>query len=352
MRRKAWIAGILLLFGAGLLAAGCFGKQPAPKPLPGAPGQTTGQRLVIGYYENPWPGTPDRTGSFPSMKTFAQNMNVVVPFWYRAKNDGTLETHESELVLNTARQMGLKIYPLITNKSGATDAVLGDAAVRSKVIENIAKIIQERNYDGVNIDFELLPPKHRDNLTAFMAELYPKIHAMGKVVIISVFPQVEMTPDVAGAYDYAALSQHTDYLQIMTYDHHWSTSPPGPIASIDWYEKNIKYAIENGGGPGKIIVGIGVYGYDWVTGKDAETITYADATVRADKNGQKILFDTASQSPHFKYGDGHEVWFENAQSISAKLDVIAKYNPAGVAVWRLGQEQPEVWSLITQKFPR
>lgn len=32
----------------------------------------------------------------------------------------------------------------------------------------------------------------------------------------------------------------------MTYDYHWSTSPkPGSIAPIDWYEKNIKYAIDN-----------------------------------------------------------------------------------------------------------
>ncbi len=345
-----------------LLAGGCMNK-PAPKPLQDMPKDLNNQatppatmmpaRMVIGYYENPYPGTPDQTGSFPSMKTFANSMTGVGPFWYRATTEGTLETKESQIVYDTAKQLGLKIFPLITNKTGATDAVLGDPAVRTKVIDNIAKIVSEKPYDGVNIDFELLPPQQRDNLTEFMAELYNKIHPLNKLVIISVFPQVDVSPDVSGAYNYAELAKNSDFLQIMTYDHHWSTSPPGPIAAIDWYEKNIQYAINECGGPQKVIIGIGAYGYDWPSSGSGtgETIKYADAIVQAEKNGVKINYDEQSQSPWFKYKD-REVWFENAQSISAKLDVIAKYNPAGIAVWRLGQEQPEIWNLIDQKFPK
>lgn len=89
------------------------------------------------------------------------------------------------------------MYPLITNKTGSTDAVLGDAAIRSVVIDNIVKLVKEKQYDGANIDL-LLPPKQRDNLTAFMAELYPKMKAMNKTLIISVFPQVDVAEDVSG----------------------------------------------------------------------------------------------------------------------------------------------------------
>ncbi|CUH95751.1 putative secreted protein [Propionispora sp. 2/2-37] len=335
-----------------MLSGGCGGqKSPAPKLLPSVPNLNIPARLIIGYYENPWPGTPDKTGSFPSMKTHANSMTGVGPFWYRATQDGTLEARDSQLVYDTARNSGLKIIPLITNKSGATEAVLGDAAIRSKVIDNIVKLAQEKQYDGINIDFELLPPAQRENLTAFVAELYPKLKALNKLLIISVFPQVDVAEDVSGAYDYPELAKNADYLQIMTYDHHWSTSPPGPIAPIEWYEKNIKYAIEQCGGPNKVLIGLGAYGYDWAPDKDGETVTYADAIVRAEQNGAKIMFDEASKSPYFKY-DNHEVWFENADSTSAKLDIIAKYNPAGIAIWRLGQEQPDIWPLIDQKFPK
>jgi spore germination protein len=343
------------------LAGGCS-NSPAPKPLPGMPDSTDNpgvngagkimmpSRMIIGYYENPWPGTPDKTGSFPSMKSFAKSMTGVGPFWYKATKDGSIETKDSQIVYDTARDLKLKMYPLITNKTGSTEELLGNPEVRSKAIDNIVKLVQEKQYDGINIDFELLPPAQRDNLTSFMAELYPKMQGINKAVIISVFPQVDVAEDVSGAYNYPELAKNADFLQIMTYDHHWSTSKPGPIAPIDWYEKNIKYAIDNCGGPQKVIIGVGLYGYDWV-GKEGETITYVDAIVRAEQHEAKIMYDETVQAPHFSYKD-HEVWFENDKSIAAKLDIIAKYNPAGIALWRLGQEQPEVWPLIDSKFPK
>ena len=364
MRYSKSLTSILLIFFV-ITAIGFLGgcsKKPAPKPLsdmlgsqekpaPGVPGNVVmPPRMVLGYYENPWPGTSDNTGSFPSMKTYAKSMTGVGPFWYRATKDGSLETKDSQEVYDAAKGLGLKMYPLITNKTGATDAVLGDAATRSKVIDNIVKLVQEKQYDGINIDFELLPPKQRDNLTAFMAELYPKMQAINKTLIISVFPQVDVAKDVSGAYNYPELAKNTDFQQIMTYDNHWSTSAPGAIAPIDWYEKNIKYAIDNCGGPHKVIIGVSAYGYDWV-GKKGETITYVDAITRAEQNGAKITYDDAAQAPHFKYNN-HEVWFENDKSTAAKLDIVAKYNPAGIALWRLGQEQPEIWPLVDSKFPK
>ncbi|MDT8902988.1 glycosyl hydrolase family 18 protein [Anaeroselena agilis] len=343
---------LLILVAVAAAAAGGCMKKPAPKPLPGTPGAVTKPpRMVIGYYENPWPGTPEKTGSFPSMKTFAKSMSAVGPFWYKATPSGTLETKESQQVYDTARSLGLKMYPLVTNKTGSTDAVLGDPAIRSKAIGNIVKIVQERNYDGINIDFELLPPKHRDNLTAFMAELYPKMKAINKTLIISVFPKVDVAEDVSGAYNYAELAKNADFLQIMLYDKHWETSEPGAIAPLGWYEKNLQYAIDNSGGAHKIIAGVGAYGYDWQKGGKGDTITYANAIVKAEQKGAKIMYDETAQAPHFTYGD-HEVWFEDKRSTAAKLDIVAKYNPAGIAVWRLGQEQPEIWQLIDQKFPK
>lgn len=340
--------GVLFLCLLAQFMIGCSRAKDAPN----GGSADKKPRLVIGYYENPWPGTPDRTGSYPSMKAHGKSMTGVGPFWYKATSDGTLEARDSQLVYDSARQLGLAIFPLVTNKTGATEAVLGDSRIRSLVTDNIVKLTQEKQYDGINIDFELLPPTQKDNLTAFMRELYPKMKAANKTLIISVFPKVDVGEDVSGAYDYKELAQSADYLQIMTYDNHWATSEPGPLAPLAWYEKNLQYAIEECGGPEKVLVGLGAYGYDWSQDKkEAETLTYADAIVRAEQNQAKITFDTDSQSPHFSYGR-HTVWFENAESTTAKLDVIAKHKPAGIAVWRLGQEQPEIWDLIEKKFSK
>ena len=76
-----------------------------------------------------------------------------------------------------------------------------------------------------------------------------------------------------------------------------------------------------------------------------------DSLATAEKAGAEIRFDETDKAPYFIY-DGHEVWFEDERSMNAKMDVIAKYNPAGIALWRLGQEQPEIWNVVTAKFPK
>lgn len=309
------------------------------------------EQIILGYYENPWAGTSEITGSFPSLREYGKNLSAIGPFWYKVGNDGSLDTKDSQEVIDAARKMGLKIYPLVTNKREATENILGNPTVRSKAVDNLVKMVKEKKYDGINIDFELLPPKQRDNLTAFMAELYPRMKAMNKTVVISVFPQIDVHEDVSGAYDYPKLAQNADYLQIMTYDNHWSTSAPGAIAPIDWYEKNIQYAIEQCGTPDKVLVGVSAYGYDWDANNKGETITYPDATVLAVQKGAEIKYDETVQAPYFKYDD-HEVWFEDARSVAAKLNVVAKYNVAGIAIWRLGQESPEIWGKVNEIFPK
>ena len=355
----AMLVLVIFLSSSVVLLGGCGSMQkPAPKqmnnPGGGASGNQPGMmpaRMVIGYYENPWPGTPEQTGSFPSMRTFAKSMSHVAPFWYKATIDGTLETKESQTVYDTAKQLGLKMFPLITYKTGAIDTVLSNQTIRTKTIDNIVKVVKEKPYDGVNIDFELLKPEQEQNLIAFMAELYPKLKKLNKTVIISVFPKVDVHESVHGAYNYDELTKNADFLQIMLYDRHWGTSEAGAIAPIGWYEQNLQYAIQHAGGPHKVIAGVSAYGYDWPQGGQGETIKYSDAIVLAEKKGAKIEYDDKDQAPHFKY-DNHEVWFENAKSTEAKLNVLAKHNPAGIAIWRLGQEQPEIWPLVDKKFPK
>ncbi len=309
------------------------------------------KRMILGYYENPWPNTPDEVGSLPSMRAHANAMTGVAPYWFRATADGTLESKQSQLAYDEARAAGLAVYPLVTNKSEATDAILSTKEMRTKTIESIMRVIDEQGFDGINLDFELVPAHHKDNLTAFVTELYGRMKDKDKTLIVSVFPKIDVAESVHGAYDYDALSKQSDYLQIMAYDRHWATSEAGAIAPIGWFEENLRYAIEHGGGAGKIIIGLSLYGYDWGGGDKAETVTYVDATVRAEKAGAEIRFDETDKAPYFIY-DGHEVWFEDERSMNAKMDVIAKYNPAGIALWRLGQEQPEIWNVVMAKFPK
>ena len=43
----------------------------------------------------------------------------------------------------------------------------------------------------------------------------------------------------------------------------------------------------------------------------------------------------------------YQIWLEDPESIQVKLNVMNNYDLGGVAVWRLGYEDPAVWELIS-----
>lgn len=351
LRHSARLIAICLTLLLLLFPLGCMKKQQKPDSAsPPAPAQQQAdpaKKLVVGYYENPWPGTPASSGSFPALQNYHDEMTGIAPFWYTVQGDGSVTSKESQQVIDFAKSKNLKMYALVTNKHDESDAILKNQQIRSIAVANLVKLVQEKPVDGINIDFELLKPEHKDGLNAFMAELYPQLKKLNKTVFVSVFPKVDIASDVTAAYDYASLAKNSDYLQVMAYDQHWATATPGPVASIGWVEENIKAAIQQAGDPKKIIVGIPAYGYDWPDKKrtKAETITYTQAKDRATKKGAQIMWDDGAKVPHYNYGS-HEVWFENAESSKWKLELIKKYNVAGIAIWRLGQEDPATWDVI------
>jgi spore germination protein len=353
MHKKLFATLAIFLTILMLLPIGCAKKQQkpgGPSPTPPAPAQQQAdpaKKMVIGYYENPWPGNPPSTGSFPTLENYHDEMTGIAPFWYTVQGDGSVTSKESQQVIDFARSKQIKMYALVTNKHDESDAILKNPQIRSTAIANLLKLVQEKAVDGINIDFELLKPQHKDGLNAFMAELYPQMKKLNKTVFVSVFPKVDIATDVTAAYDYPALAKNSDYLQVMAYDQHWATATPGPVAAFGWVEKNIQAAVEQAGNSQKVVVGIPAYGYDWPDKNrtKAETITYTQAKDRAQKKGAEIIWDDGAKVPHYKY-DTHEVWFENADSTKWKLELVKKYNVAGIAIWRLGQEDPKTWDVI------
>lgn len=128
---------------------------------------------------------------------------------------------------------------------------------------------------------------------------------------------------------------------------------PGPIASIGFVRSVLDYATTVIP-PHKIKLGMAVYGYDWEVSQGMpRSLTYRQAVELAQRHGVTIVYDEEAQEPTFEYtinGNRHIVWFENARSFSAKLDLVFEYNLAGIAVWRLGQEDPRIWLVIRNRL--
>ena len=74
----------------------------------------------------------------------------------------------------------------------------------------------------------------------------------------------------------------------------------------------------------------------------------------ARQHGSEIQYDERAQSPWFRYtgNDGvvHEVWFEDARSIRAKLSLVLRYGLSGVGYWNLMRAFPQNWRVLNALY--
>ncbi|MGI6120506.1 MAG: glycosyl hydrolase family 18 protein [Desulfosporosinus sp.] len=369
----------VLIFG--LVLTGCTN---APSPVPPQPPEQTSQdanppeaeagtresvlgaekRVVLGFYTDPEGAIP---GSKESMLKYNKLLDEVAFFWYSFDSTGKVfPSGKVDLKIKEAAQKnGSKAYAVVHNMNlkgtvgfdaNLAHRVLSDPAIRANLVTNLVNLTTKDGWDGISVDIEKTPPADRNNFSAFVAELGKALKAKDKVLNISIPAKyVDYPSDLwSGAYDYAAIGKAADQVILMTYDEHGFGTTQGPIASEGWVDRVIKYAV--GKIPKeKIVMGLPVYSFDWGSNKPTlpEYLSYAQTVERAKKHGVEIQTDPNAKVPQFSYtanGVRHEVYFENIPSLRAKMDDALKYKLHGVAIWRLGMEDPAIWDQLLKTY--
>ncbi len=356
---------------------GCNPAQPTPPAPPsqqmtknGQPPQAEatrqdvlgqGKKVVMGFYtdnEGPIPGSKD------SMTKHINDMEEVAFFWYSFDGTGkVIPTGKVDMsAKNLVQKNKGKAYALVDNMigggfdAGLAHKVLSNSGVRANMVTNLVNLTTKSGWDGISIDIEKTPPGDRNNYSAFIAELAKALKAKDKVLNVSIPAKfIDYPSDLwSGAYDYAAIGKAADQVVLMTYDEHGTGTTQGPIASQAWINRVITFAV--GKIPKeKIMMGLPVYAYDW--GSDKPTVpaylAYAQAMDEAKKHGVPVLYDENAGEPHFMYTTGgvrHEVYFENSRSLATKLEYAKNHGLHGVAIWRLGMEDPAMWDNVIKTY--
>jgi spore germination protein len=338
---------VMLGVGAWVLSSGIASAAQGPKA------QTQNQIDVrwgfyITYNPNSW----------VSLQANASNLNYVSPWFYNVEASGQVSGRDRTEVTTLLRQVKVKSLPMLKNVPtyDSFTAILTDTNKQVSLVNQIDVLVRDYDYAGITIDFEGLNATDKQALTDFMARLYARLHPKGKLVAMAVPSKTRDTnTGWAGAYDYASLAAVTDFLLIMAYDFHWVNSAPGPIAPIDKLRATAGYTLARVPA-GKVIWGVGVYGYDWgkdaegkPDGKTAEYRNHGEATGLARSTGAQSGYDPQAEAPWVRYtrdGLERELWYENRRSFDAKLDLIREFGMAGFGIWRLGQEDPAIWESI------
>lgn len=332
--------------------------KPAPVTTP------VSKKLVLGYGTYYYSGD---TSSYNSLTKYSSYIDELATHTYSISSDGSLVVTGGGFPttqVSYANSKGIKTLAAIRNEDGdrfsgtLASLILNTGEVKANLINDILTTIKARNYKGVNIDFEMLNSKDRDAYTAFIKEVSERLHKEGFMLTLAVPAK---TLDSAAAYwtyayDYKQLGTYADQVVLMTYDEHWQSGTPGPIASIGWVQQVVNYAasvIPRS----KLILGLGTYGYDWkLSGGYAKAYSIQGVYNTAANNNAEIEWDDTAKVPYFMYTDSSGtdriVYFEDSTSISYKLNVVNSSNLGGVAIWRLGLEDQKYWTTIEDKISK
>lgn len=316
-------------------------------------------------------GTIDVNGyAFPNISNDTLNLTLphltyVSLFSYQVRPDGSLAPIQDSTIIRTARGKSVAPLMVITNiKEGASfDSELAHTILTSEQIQNnlLNNVVQtlSKGYYGLDIDFEYLYPRDRENYNNFVRKAVDRLHPLGYTVTTALAPKTSATQQglLYEAHDYAFHGATVDHVIIMTYEWGYTFSPPRAVAPVNLVEQVIQYAVTVIPSK-KILMGIPNYGYDWtlpyVRGTAARSLSHTAAVDLAARVNARIEFDTTAQSPFFQYYDSnrrqHEVWFEDARSIEAKLKLVDKYNLAGVSYWTINSFFPQNWLVLESMY--
>lgn len=289
--------------------------------------------------------------SFYSLQKNINNLNMVVPEWFFIDPSAdTLRPQIDMPALELMKQNHITVVPLINNindeiEEGGFDSnlihrILHNSTKKNRLINDIVKYLKQYQLQGINIDFEEFKEKSDEPVIAFQKELYQALHQRGLLVTQDIIPN-------DSDFNVEELSKYNDFIFLMAYDEHYSTSVPGAVSSQRWIEKVLDETAREVPS-GKIVVCIGGYGYDWPDGEEAATVTYHQALANAKLYNAEIAFNNDTYNNHYTYTDAgkllHHVYFTDAATNFNTLRFADEYGAAGTALWRLGSEDERLWT--------
>ncbi|MGE7024256.1 glycosyl hydrolase family 18 protein [Solibacillus cecembensis] len=308
------------------------------------------------------------TNSNTSLKNIDKTLgaiNTVTPGFYELNADGSLKSSIDHSFIEQVHKRGLKVVPFISNHWDRNLAQIA-MANRENLTTQIANSIIKNNLDGIDIDIENLNYTDKDAFTDFIRLLHAKL-PKDKIISIAVAANPNnWTTGWHGSYDYAKLSEYSDYLMVMSYDESYQGGPVGPVASLSFVERSIQSLLNQGVDSKKIVMGLPFYGRIW---NDAEKIGGDGVANKAipgivNNHNGKFYFDPNSKSAYAKFTvknsdsptmingkklapGNYTIWYDNNLSLKYKLRLVEKYNLRGSGSWDLNQANSGIWKFYS-----
>lgn len=301
----------------------------------------------LAFY-NSW----DENGFF-SLRTNSGLLDGLLPEWLHTSGaDGAISRDDSRKESETRLWLQknarhLRIMPVINNydlvqgdwDGAAIDAMLASDSARQTLTENISAYLAEKRDHGVVVDFKKMSDGSIAAFIDFLAELKAALLPAGRKVLV-------VAPAYEKRWNLWKLSSAADQVILLAYDQHWEGGSAGPLGAQGWFEAQLDRAFATNSG-NKFIVAIGSYAVDWNHDGSARRISVPEAWDILEESKSALHFEGQSLNPTFGYmsgSEGRQVWFLDGVTGYNQVAAALAMKPGGLALWRLGTEDPTMWS--------
>jgi len=212
--------------------------------------------------------------------------------------------------------------------------------VRDRLIKSL--IAASANYDGLQIDYELVPARDGKNFLDFLSLLKKGLN--GKILSVAIPARVKTIK--GDVYSYRDIAKIVDKVIVMAYDEHWATSEAGSIASMPWSKRVGEYSASVIPAE-KLVMGLPFYGRTW--GDFTTNKAYYFSGINRLMNENNIhSVDRDEGVPYFKFKKEIEVtgYFEDEKSLLERTKLYKELGITNLAFWRVGQEDSEYWKWL------
>lgn len=298
----------------------------------------------MAFLDTTWPG------AMTSLRTNASKLDVVIPDWIRLTLEGRPSlngvTDISEVRPWLAREApDLQIIPRVdlVARGRRPPSFLADEARRRATATSLAALAVDKKFHGLVIPLWTMPASLNAAYSEFVRDLARALKQTGRQLIVQIDGAVASPLTVQIAKD-------ADFIIVDLSRNFASQARGGAPAAQGWFETALTSILAKVD-PRKVIVSVGTYAYNFADSGASETLSMQQAWDRM-SDASAFRFDAATLNGRYSYtdnnGTSHTVWLLDAAANYNQMRTALAQGVAGVALWKLGLEEPDVWSFAAR----
>lgn len=275
------------------------------------------------------------------------------------------DSYESIIDYLDQNQAQVKLSVYMNNSGSRLENMLSSEQGRSSAVDAIIneltrtyEAVSKNPYSGVTIDFEgLKGAAEKENFNLFLSLLSSRLDEIGKSLYVAVQPA--MDGEYFDGYDYKTIGELADKVILMAHDYnatdlsgfegtqYYKTTALTPIDKVYYSLNAITDPVSGVSDRSKIAFAISFSGLAWEISDDGSLVNPSPATPSIDTIHNRLVqadtqigWSDTYKNPYAIYttedGKRYFIWYEDARSVSAKVELARLFDITGVSIWRIG----------------